>query len=84
MTDEAKRRAAIWDVVTKEGYITKKDAVKMFKNDYFINAEKYVGEILSRMVKNGTLIRQKPGVFIAGKGKVRTVVNCDVNQTKLF
>lgn len=49
------------------GIVTKKALVERFR--YYNNGEKYVGEILSRMVKQGLLIRDSPGVFKIGPGK---------------
>jgi predicted transcriptional regulator of viral defense system len=43
--------------------ITKKKAVELIGHHYYCSKEKYVGEVLSRMVKKGLLNRIKPGVF---------------------
>lgn len=60
--------------------ITKKECVEKYKGWYYANAQKYVGEALSRLVKSGKLIRVKPGVF-ALKNKV---VQTPAIQTQLF
>ena len=87
MTNEQRRRKEIYSTIARDGQITKKQAVEMFKTHYYANAGKYVGEILSRMVSAGTLLRKSPGVFIANpnppqRGKVQTVT--DAKQQKLF
>lgn len=62
---------------------TKKDAMNLIDTHY-CNGEKHVGEVLSRMVKAGILVRIKPGYFKLGTGvkKVKNVHN--PNQTNLF
>jgi len=45
------------------GNVTKKQALQLIGGYYYCNAAKYVGEILSKLVNNKTLIRIKPGVF---------------------
>ena len=74
------------DAQERGGTITKKEIVEMYEHLYFCNAEKHLGDILSRMVKSGLLIREKPGVFKAGKGKKKkpaTIIEIK-SQTKLF
>ena len=61
------------------GRITKATVVKTFGRWYYYNAEKYIGDILGRMVKNGLLVRTSPGVF-----KRDNVKTEDKNQMKLF
>lgn len=57
---------------------------------YWCNSEKYIGEILSRMVKRGTLIRVRRGCYkLAPPGHVSqsgksNVSEDDPNQLKLF
>ena len=41
----------------------KSEAVDLLKGGYYYNAAKYVGEILSRMVKSGWLTRVSRGVY---------------------
>lgn len=45
------------------GTITSSVIVEALGGAYFRNPEKYVGDIVSRMVKSGLLIRVKPGAF---------------------
>jgi hypothetical protein len=45
------------------GFVTLKEAVRLVGGDIYANTEKHVGSILSNMVKQGMLIRVKPGVF---------------------
>lgn len=62
---------------------TKADAMRLI-NTHYANGEKHVGEVLSRMVKSGILIRIKPGFFKLGDGvrKVRNIIA--PNQQNLF
>lgn len=66
-----------------EGKITKKEAMELIDTHYY-NGEKHVGEVLSKMVKAGLLIREKPGHFKIGKGTRSKPVPGTENQTKLF
>lgn len=45
------------------GTVVSSTIVEALGGAYFRNPEKYVGDIVSRMVKSGLLIRVKPGVF---------------------
>lgn len=47
---------------------TKSQIVHKFNSWYYFNSSKHIGEILSRMVNTGLLIRIKKGVFKRGKG----------------
>jgi hypothetical protein len=58
------------------GNITKKQAMELI-DDYYYNGAKWVGDVLSRMVKAGMLTRVKPGTFKTGKGNIH-------NQPDLF
>ena len=69
--------------------LSKAEIVKHSGLQYYHNAEKYVGEILGRMVANGLLERVKPGVYRIGirrafrKAKAEPVKD-DPNQLTLF
>jgi len=63
-----------------DGKITKKEAMDIIDTHYH-NGEKHVGDVLSRMVNAGLLIREKLGHFRIGKGRQ---VPEPENQTKLF
>ena len=43
--------------------VTKQTVVDAYGGAYYHNGQKYIGEILSRMVKQGLIERVKPGVF---------------------
>jgi len=45
------------------GTVVSSAIVEALGGAYFHNPEKYVGDIVGRMVKSGLLIRVKPGVF---------------------
>ena len=78
------KQKAILDYVRTNGSITSKIANEMLAGYYYHNGEKYVGEILSRMVKNGSLVRIKNGLFELGKGKSSMQDPVIVNQNSLF
>ncbi|MCQ4139206.1 type IV toxin-antitoxin system AbiEi family antitoxin domain-containing protein [Chryseobacterium sp. EO14] len=79
MTDKQK---VIFEFVKDNGSITKKTAIEKIGNNYFLNADKYVGEVLSRMVKSGLLKRVKKGVFTLGERVNKNSI--PENQLKLF
>ena len=66
------------------GTITKKEILEMYGGHYFCNGAKHVGDILSRMVKSGLLIRERPGVFKIGNGKKSKPAVIIENQITLF
>lgn len=78
------KQQAILDEVRKSGTITTKMANQMLAGYYYHNGEKYVGEILARMVKAGKLKRIKPGLFELGSGKAAQSDVIIKNQEKLF
>lgn len=53
--------------------ITKKQPVELLEHYYFLNAQKYVGEVLSRMVNTGLLKRIKNGLFEISGDRKQTV-----------
>lgn len=67
---------------SEDKQITKKQAVELI-DDHYCNGDKHVGEVLSRMVKSGTLERVKNGVFKIGSGKSKKVFIVE-NQNDLF
>lgn len=76
------KQQAILDYVRQNGQITTKIANQMLEHFYYHNHEKYVSEILGRMVKNGSLNRVKNGLYELGSGKKSNyVIN---NQGGLF
>ena len=75
------KQQAIIDRCRQDGQITSKIANEMLAGYYYHNGEKYVGEILGRMVTSGKLKRIKPGLFELGIGKSDVVIK---NQSKLF
>ena len=60
------QKQIIRDAQERGGRITKKEIVKMYGRCYYHNGAFHLGNILSRMVKSGLLIREKPGVFTVG------------------
>jgi hypothetical protein len=71
--------------VNDEFVLSKSFIVLALGNNYYCNAEKHIGDMLSRMVKNGTLIRIKKGVFKRGSSvKKQNTEFIDENQISLF
>jgi hypothetical protein len=82
MTTLPSKQQALLDRCRKDGQLTTKIANEMLEHFYYHNHEKYVSEILGRMVKNGSLVRVKPGLFELGTRKHSEPII--VNQSKLF
>lgn len=78
-----KQKAVVNFCLQNNNRITKKEAMTII-NDHYCNGAKHVGEVLSRMVKTGMLIREKPGVFILGKGKRSNPTKVYDNQPTIF
>ena len=62
MKPSRKQQSVIRSAKTN-GFVTLKEAVRLVGGDVYANAEKHTGAILSNMVKQGMLIRVKPGTF---------------------
>lgn len=63
--------------------VLSKAVIKEFGNiSYYNNTDKYLGETLSRMVKNGSLERVSRGKYKLGSG-TKMIIQ-PKNQTKLF
>lgn len=63
------------------------DIIKNADVYYYHNAKKYVGEILARLVKNGTVNRIKKGVYEINKTGMKQkskITECDTNQLSLL
>jgi len=61
--------------------LTKKEIIENGKIGYYHNTQKHVGEVLSRMVKNGSLKRVKKGSYSLGSGLKKQEI--DKNQTEI-
>lgn len=72
------------DAQANGGTITKKEVVAMYGRCYYHNGAKHLGDILSRMVKGGLLIREKPGVFKVWKGTKNKPATIAESQQTLF
>lgn len=79
MTD---KQIQVFDYVRSNGQITKQQAVELIGKSYYCNADKHVGDVLSRMVKAGLLKRIKPGLFELGDRTNKTAA--PENQLDLF
>lgn len=63
----------------------KKELNSLVSFGYYHNGDKHFGDVLSRMVKNGSLIRLSKGVYkISGKEVTRKKIKDSINQTKLI
>lgn len=74
----------IYNFIQSKGTATKAEIVALDGGQYYCNADKYIGDRLSRMVNAGMLERVKPGVFRIGSGKKSVNEPVNENQTKLF
>ena len=74
----------IINFIQSKGTATKAEIVALDGGQYYCNADKYIGDRLSRMVNAGMLERVKPGVFRIGSGKNPGNDPVNENQTKLF
>lgn len=84
MTAQEYRRRAILDLLHQNGgVVTKKQVVERLGGTYYCNAEKHLGDILSRMVNRGTLERVRPGYFVLGAGK-KNIKSEVAEQLNLF
>ena len=74
----------IINFIQSKGTATKAEIVAFDGGQHYCNADKYIGDRLSRMVNAGMLERVKPGVFMIGSGKKSGNEPVDENQTTLF
>jgi hypothetical protein len=58
-----KQKAIILSAHQNDGQITKAEAVQLIGGYYYHNADKYVGEVLARLVKTRVLNRIQRGVY---------------------
>lgn len=63
------KQSAILSYLKVNSAISKQEAVRIIGKSYYCNADKHVGDVLSRMVKSGLLIREKRGQYKPGKLK---------------
>ena len=70
----------------KETILSKKEIIERGQIRYYYNTEKHVGHTLSRMVKNGLLVRVKKGYYKRGRPhpKHGRPVEQIENQIELF
>ncbi len=82
------KQLEILKFVHKNGRTTKQEIMDRMPWGYYCNGPKHFGDMISRMVKNGMLIRVKRGTYEYNEN--RTVSNGpskiekDKNQTELF
>lgn len=78
-----KQKKVIIYAQAHDNHITKAEAMALI-NDYYHNGSKHVGDVLSRMVNSGLLVRVSPGKFktcLGTRNKPATIIN---NQPNLF
>lgn len=81
----SEKQSKILDWAMSNTEITKRKAVELIGGDYYHNADKHVGDVLSRMVNSGLLKRIKNGVYALGDGIRKTDTEpVPENQLKLF
>lgn len=68
----------------KDLILSKSDIKQISGIGYYRNTDKHLGDVLSRMVKNGSLIRVKRGYFQLGQYKKRNTQINNPNQSSLF
>jgi len=84
MTTKQRRQKIIRFAIEHGNTITKQQAVELLGSAYYCNESHHVGEILSRLVNNGTLTRIKPGVFQLGGLPAVKETDKQINQPTLF
>lgn len=77
-----KQKQILYFAINNENRITKKQAVELVGHYYFRNAPKYVGDVLSRMVKTHLLNRIKNGLFEINTNRQQTI-NAITNPNQL-
>jgi hypothetical protein len=85
MKPSEKQKQILDFALKNDNKITKKEAIDLIGHNYFLNAQKYVGEVLTRMVKSHLLKRIKNGQFEISQEKKQTVKGItDPNQLELL
>jgi predicted transcriptional regulator of viral defense system len=82
---KSKSQALIEYAMCHNNRITTKQAVDLIGHTYYCNGAHHVSEMLSRLVKNGTLIRESKGNYVLKSVQsVKNKVLIDIpNQNKL-
>lgn len=68
----------------KTSEFTKKEIMEGAGLNYYHNSSKHAGDVLSRMVKSGLLIRVRKGVFKLGNGRRKQPAIVNPNQMNLI
>lgn len=85
MKPSSKQKQILDFALKNENRITKKQAVELLERYYFLNAQKHVGDVLSRMVNSKLLKRIKNGLFEINNDKKQTVKGIsNPNQLELL
>ncbi len=66
------------------GFFTKKECVEHFKGEYYHNAQKHIGDRITRLIHCGLLIRVQPGKYKLSKGTKAKPSTIPDNQQTLF
>ena len=64
--------------------LKKSEIIKKGKISYYINTKKWVGETLTRMVRNGSLIRVSHGLYKLNRHRIPKKDEVPENQIELF
>lgn len=78
-----KQKTIISYILNGRGEIKTSEANDLFRHQYHHNHEKYISEVLTRMVRKGYLQRVKRGVYKLGPAMKRPVKSIP-NQSSLF
>lgn len=80
------RRQIILNICIQNGTITKREIVSIAEKGhwYYCNAGKHIGEMLSTLVRQGSLVRIKNGTFKLGSGMRITKQIEDPKQISMF
>jgi len=72
-------------IYLQTGHKEKKQIVNKFKSWHYANSNKHIGDILSRMVNRGLIVRVKKGIYGISKEPVSSVSEMiDPKQQSLF
>lgn len=63
--------------------LSKQEIIKNAGLYYYHNTDKHAGDVLSRMVKSGLLIRVSKGWYMLGNGIKKKEVLENINQVKI-
>lgn len=79
---KSKSQAIVQFAMCNNNRITTKQAIDLIGHTYYCNGAHHVSKMLSRLVKNGTLIRESKGNYVLKSVvKVKNNDAIDINQS---